>query len=358
MGKHIVLTNQNEKEIVKETIQCLRDGGLVVFPTDTVYGFLVDATNEQAVKKLIAFKNRPYGKPISVFAADFTMLESLVTVHANQKRLLKNLLPGPFTVVLDSQHTVNSLLESEKGTLGVRLPDYPLIQRIVKHYGKAVTATSANISGRKPHYQIPVFLKELPKKKKDLIDLIVDGGVLPRNKPSTILDLTRPTIRMLRKGDIVCKTSERFFSDSPSQTEKIAHYVLQKNKTTVQKNPLVFILLGDVGAGKTVFAKGIGKSLGIKNIISPTYVIYYEYEIQTSEIQKLYHFDLYNIQEDEELKHLGIGDGLQKGNLFVFEWGEKTGSLLPVLKERATIYFVTISYVNEKEREIEIKQYV
>ena len=99
------------KKIIKQTVKVLKNGGLVIFPTDTVYGLLCDATNEKAVKKLIAFKNRPPGKAISVFC-DFNLLDGLVTITEGQKMIAKEILPGAFTLILSSKHKVNKLLES------------------------------------------------------------------------------------------------------------------------------------------------------------------------------------------------------------------------------------------------------
>src|SRR5437762_767193 len=96
----IYLDNKLNK-VIEETIRTLEKGGVVIFPSDTVYGLLVNAINEKAVQKLIAFKNRPTGKAISVFC-DFKALSNLVKIDRNQKKILKNLLPGPFTVILDS----------------------------------------------------------------------------------------------------------------------------------------------------------------------------------------------------------------------------------------------------------------
>ena len=112
---------------VEKILQTLDSGGLVVAPSDTVYGLLVDATNETAVKKLLAFKNRPIGKPISIFVADYGMLSQQGDVQESQMQLLKRFLPGPFTVVFPSKHKVSRYLESEKGTLGIRIPSYPFI---------------------------------------------------------------------------------------------------------------------------------------------------------------------------------------------------------------------------------------
>jgi L-threonylcarbamoyladenylate synthase len=236
----------------------LKQGGLVIFPSDTVYGLLVDATNEEAVKKLIAFKNRPPGKAISVFVTE-RFLNEHVTVNDSQQKLLEKLLPGPFTVILDSQHNVSKLLESEKGTLGIRIPDYELVQELVKAFGKPITATSANLGGRPPHYAVETLLKELPESKKQLIDLFVDAGKLPRNKPSTIVDLTTPQLKILRQGDVLLKDQQTFITDTPIQTRKTAQYILKKALESHKDKPIVFILEGDLGSGKTVFVKGLAE---------------------------------------------------------------------------------------------------
>ena len=257
-----------EKAKLAKILAVLKNGGIIISPSDTVYGLLVDATNEQAVKKLIRFKNRPWGKPISIFAADFDMLGDQVVVSKKQTNTLHELLPGPFTVILPSKHKVSSLLESEKGTLGVRIPLNQFIVDVVKKFGRPVTATSANLSGRSPHYSVTTLLKELPESKKKLVDTVIDAGKLPRNKPSTIIDLTNHQIKLIRQGDIIFKNRKTFISNSPEQTKKIAQFIFQKiieNKKPVK--PLVFIIKGELGVGKTIFVKGIGEPLGIKNIV-------------------------------------------------------------------------------------------
>jgi len=333
--------------VQKQIITVLKKGGLVIFPSDTVYGLLADATNEQAVKKLIQFKNRPWGKPISVFVDSFLMLEKLVDVNNSQLSLLKNLLPGPFTVILKSKGQVVSLLESEKKTLGIRLPSYPFITDLVKSFGKPITATSANLAGRPPHYSVTSLFNSLPKQKRDLIDLTVDVGDLPHNKTSTIVDLTEPEIKMLRKGDLVFDQKNSFISQSPEQTKKIAQYIFQKNFSS--EKPLVFILQGELGTGKTVFAKGLGEQLGLEKIISPTFVIYYEYPIKSG---KFFHFDLYQIADKEELENFKIEKMLVPGNILCFEWGEKSSTIIDLLKKKAKVVYVEMEYINEKERRI------
>lgn len=341
------LKNNNTEEILVKTLSILRSGGLVIFPSDTVYGALVDATDERAVKKLIEFKNRPPGKAISVFVSDFEMLNNQVFFEIDEGITLRKILPGPFTVVLKSKHKVNNLLESEKGTLGVRIPKYPLIVDLARRFGKPISATSANLGGKPPHYSAETLLNELPEKKKRLIDLVIDAGKLPKNKPSTIVDMSTSDIKILRRGDVEFLITRKFISRLPKETEDIAKEIIEKIK---EKNkPLIFIIEGELGAGKTVFVKGIGDVFGIRNIISPTFVVYYEYDMKDN---KFVHLDLYNIQEREEFSHLGIEKLLKPGNILAFEWGEKAGEIYELLKNKGKIIYVKIRYLNEREREI------
>ncbi|MGB9883569.1 MAG: L-threonylcarbamoyladenylate synthase [Microgenomates group bacterium] len=358
----IRLENNNLSKVINQVINVLNNAGLVIYPSDTVYGALVDAKNLQAVKKLISFKNRPLGKAISVFVSGWQMIEDLVEITDKQKQILKAILPGCFTVVLKSKKKVVSLLESEKGTLGLRYIEYLPVLELMKKYKSPVTATSANLGGKPPHYSIESLLKQLPKSKQQLIDLIVDAGKLPRNKPSTVIDLTGEDLKILRHGDLVFQKVNKFYSSSPSQTKKIAQHILKKLIDEDSKKPIIFILQGDLGVGKTIFVKGLGEFFGIKEIVSPTFVVMYEYDIkkskikyQKSKIKKMVHIDLYNVEQSEEFEYLKIDNFLSQENLIAIEWGEKSGEIFEKLKEKSKIVFVEINYLNEKERVIEIK---
>lgn len=340
---------------LKRCVSILKHGGLIVAPSDTVYGLVCDATNELAVRKLIQVKNRPWGKPISVFTDGFEMMEKYVRL-APHTDLLKKLLPGPFTVILPSKQFVCPLLESEKKTLGVRYIAYPWIQELVKAYGKPLTATSANISGRPPHYDPKGFMNELSAEKKLLIDYVVDGGKLAHNRPSTIVDLTGSTLQLLRKGDIKPLNEHSFTSTSSEETKKVAAYLIQKYADQGKKKPLVFILEGEMGVGKTIFAKGLGMYLGADDIISPTYVIYYEYPIQRDELKMFLHADLYNIEESDEFAHLGIEEYLKAGTVLCIEWGNRVGPLFDTIKKSAKVLMIKMSYINETERSISVQE--
>ena len=127
------IISSTDKSAVQQTVSILRAGGLVVAPTDTVYGLLVDATNERAVEKLIQFKSRPPGKAISIFVENLHMMDKYVTISPAQRSLLEILLPGPYTIILESKHKTSKLLESEIGTLGVRVPNYDFITDLVQY---------------------------------------------------------------------------------------------------------------------------------------------------------------------------------------------------------------------------------
>lgn len=352
--KVISSTSTSQDRILKGTIKVLRSKGLVIFPSDTVYGLLVDATNEQAVQKLLEFKNRPAGKPISVFIT-WKMLPQVVKVDDPILKRLHELLPGPYTIVFPSRHKTSVRLESEEKTLGVRIPDHNLIKRLMAQFDRPITATSANPSGRSPHYSISSLLNVLSKKKQGLIDLIVDVGTLPRNKPSTVVDMTKETVKILRKGDVLLPEKKIYISQSEIQTKKIAKGLTKKLLTNDQDEPIALILKGDLGSGKTIFVKGIGEYFGVKNIISPTYVVMYEYPVAHGYLKKLIHFDLYTITSAQEYKYLGINNLLKKENLLCFEWGEKAGDILPLLRKVSRIITIQMEHINKSKRKITIK---
>lgn len=343
-----------ERLLIEKGCQVLARDGLVVVPSDTVYGLVADATSKLAVQKLIDFKKRPPGKAISVFVENLEEADRIVVINKNQRPILQNLLPGPFTVVLPSKHILVKELESERGTLGIRIPRFDFVNELVEAFGKPITATSANISGQSYHYSIPSFLDTLSNKKKELLDLIVDFGKLTKNKPSTVIDLAEGKLKILRQGDLTLKTIRKFISKTPEQTKKIARFLLNKYINCVEKRPLVFLIEGELGVGKTIFVKGLGEELGIKNIISPSFVIYYEYGVRNKKVDKLYHLDLYIIEESEEFGYLGVDKMLKPKTVVGVEWGEKIGVVYDLLRSKGKVIYIRMRYMTEKEREIVI----
>ena len=151
-------------QTVDVIVDCLKKGQLTFMATETVYIAAVDATNEEAVKKLVAFKNRPFGKPFSVGVTDIKMAEKYVVLNETARNLYKRFLPGPVTVVSTGKHSVANGVEAENGTLGIRIPDYPFFQEVAKKFGKPITATSANASYQRRPYKLSDILDNISHK--------------------------------------------------------------------------------------------------------------------------------------------------------------------------------------------------
>jgi len=344
--------NDNYQKVLKETAKVILAGGLVVFPSDTVYILAVDPSNERGVKKLLNFKNRWTGKAISVAVLNKKMAEEYVKISENGENIYTNLLPGPFTIVSEGKNNLVKGIAAEDKSLGIRIPDNKYILDLVKVVNGAITATSANLSGRRPNYSVESFLKPLSEKKKRMIDLIVDGGKLAKNKPSTVIDARESEIKILRRGDLITKKSNSLISKSEKETEKIAEFLLNKVEKEDNKKAVVFALTGDLGCGKTVFSRKIGKLLGVKErITSPTFVIYNEYELD--EGKKFLHFDLYKIDRERDLEEIEFFKNFDKKNIICIEWPENMGEKsLKKIKSKVRWVGVHFEYIDDKSREI------
>lgn len=321
---------------IETAIAILRAGGLVIFPTETVYGAGVDATNPAAVEKLLAFKSRREGKPLSIAVTDQAMAEKFVILNDSAKKLFKRFLPGPVTVVSNIQP--NSSLArgvaSEFGTVGVRIPDYPLVLEMVKTLGKPITATSANGSGAKRPYSIADAMAGLSTKQKNLIDFVIDVGKLPTNEPSTVIDTTLSTPITMRAGTIAADTSknantthngDQFITANESETKGLAGRLLLKHWNTIRERGLVIGLNGPLGAGKTIFTKGIAEFLGIsETITSPTYSYIQEYSFERHNVKgMLFHLDVWKIDSPEMAARLSIDELMQPNSVVAIEWIEQ-----------------------------------
>ncbi|KKS30504.1 MAG: Sua5/YciO/YrdC/YwlC family protein, partial [Candidatus Amesbacteria bacterium GW2011_GWA2_42_12] len=174
----------------------------MIYPTETTYGIGVDATNQRAVNALLTYKKRREGKPLSIAVFDMNMAEKFVDLNQAARNIYASFLPGPVTVVSKGKHVVVTGVESENGSLGIRIPAYDLVLQIVKAFGKPITATSANASYKKRPYCLEDIMQFLSPRQKSLIDLVIDAGELPHNEPSTVIDTTLDDVEVLRQGKL------------------------------------------------------------------------------------------------------------------------------------------------------------
>ena len=193
----MLLTPDNFEEILKEAARSLRKGNVLACPTDTVYGFVADATNAKAVRKIFRIKGREKGKPIPIFVKDIAMAKSLAKIGKSQESFLKKVWPGKVTVVLESKNKLSKELGTAK-TIGLRQPKYKFLNLLLEVYGKPLTGTSANLSGTPSLSDSKEIITQFQNRKYKP-DLVLDAGVLRKSKPSKVVDITGTKHIILRK---------------------------------------------------------------------------------------------------------------------------------------------------------------
>jgi len=385
----------DEIENLDEIISVLKAGGLVIYPTETCYGVGVDATNPQAVSNLLKYKQRPEGKAISIAVNSKKMAKKYVQVNSQAESLYETFLPGPVTIISKSVGKVDNRLESEKGTLGVRIPNHKFLLQIISEFGKPITSTSANLSGKKTPYSVQDILDNLSAKQKDLIDLIIDAGDLPRNPPSTVIDTTTLELTTYRQGRIdpaKVSSSDSLETSSVEETILAGEKFFFDHKKVLKNAPMIILLNGELGAGKTHFTKGIAKALGVKNVIkSPTYNYVNEYSLTVPAAQsnaedeinnelvdlnnahfrveskdldhvktkyfqknKLYHFDAWRVQTKQDLELLKFYTWFEPGNVIVIEWPSVVMNLDQDFFETVPCFYLEFVQLAEDSREIKI----
>ncbi len=188
------------RDAAEQAVKSLEKGQVVVSPTDTVYGLLADASNKNAVERVFKIKERDKGKPIPIFVKDIKMAKKLALIDKKQEHFLKEVWPGKITVVL-KRKTNNGLpdvLFGRRKTIALRIPDYKLVNDMLKKINKPLTGTSANISGRGSLVKIKEILEEFEHKNAKP-DLVLDAGNLLEKHPSSIIDLSKNKPKTLRR---------------------------------------------------------------------------------------------------------------------------------------------------------------
>lgn len=197
MDTKVIKIKETDEENLQQAGQVLKQGGLVAFPTETVYGLGGDALNPASSCKIYAAKGRPSDNPLIVHIADMEALDSIVAEVTEEARLIAEAFwPGPLTMILPKSDKVP--LETTGGlqTVAVRMPSHPVAQKLIRYGGGYVAAPSANTSG-KPS---PTVAKYVIEDMQGKIDVIIDGGEVGIGLESTIIDLTVKPPQILRPG--------------------------------------------------------------------------------------------------------------------------------------------------------------
>ncbi len=194
----IRIENVGIEESAKRASLILKAGGIVLYPTDTVYGLAVDAENGEALQRLKELKGRDAKKPISILVGDISMMEMYADVPDTARTLAEKHLPGALTLVLRAKETVSKEI-AEDGTVGVRIPKDEFCLALSEAFGKAYTTTSANVAGEPTLSTVEEILAQFGE-KKSAIALVVDDGLRNSGVSSTVVSCTGEVPEVLREG--------------------------------------------------------------------------------------------------------------------------------------------------------------
>ncbi len=186
---------------LERTIAVLRRGGSAVVPTDTLYGLGCNALDAVAVGRIFDIKHRSYVKALPMLVRDISWARELAYITPEQEKLMAQFWPGKVTFVLPRRPIVPAVMCGGGQTVGIRAPDFPLLQNLLRDFGYPLAGTSANRSGSEPTndaVQIAVdFAQSAPQP-----DIVLDAGRLPDSLPSTVVDLSGRIVRILRQGAV------------------------------------------------------------------------------------------------------------------------------------------------------------
>src|SRR3989344_2732389 len=191
--------NKDYSEAIKEACRVLKLVGTVVYPTDTVYGLGANACDNLAVEQVFKIKNRPYHKPLPIIVKNLEWVEAVVYLDVRLKKTIGSIWPGTTTAILPKREYLSSLVTSGGVTVGVRIPDFTFTDRLLGKFGYPLTATSGNISGEETTNDVNKIIERFENAKYKPT-LIIDAGILPKSKPSTVLDLASSEPKILRVG--------------------------------------------------------------------------------------------------------------------------------------------------------------
>ncbi|MDZ7725851.1 MAG: L-threonylcarbamoyladenylate synthase [candidate division KSB1 bacterium] len=201
MGCPIIKINQKTPEHgkIERAAQVLINGGVIGYPTETVYGLGCNAYNSHAVERIYKLKQRDRRKALILIAGDIMQISDMVeTIPESAERLINNFWPGPLTLIFESSSRIREFAFGRSKTVAIRIPDSLICQELIKETGFPLVSTSANRSGE----PAATTAQQVKKVFQSEIDLIIDGGKTFETTPSTLVDITKTPARIVREGAI------------------------------------------------------------------------------------------------------------------------------------------------------------
>lgn len=211
---NIIALNENRDVAANKAADIIKNGGVVILPFDTVYGFACDPNKEEALKRIIGLKKRPVSKTIGLAVSNIEELIKIADLTDKQKIFITNITPGKYTFILkelnlsssgrqrhdpEIQKNISELC-TQNGTIGVRIPDSDYILEVIQKSGGIIAQTSANVSRMPNCYSINDLKKQYSSSELDKVDSIVDGGNIESAGASQIFDLTGSEAKIIERN--------------------------------------------------------------------------------------------------------------------------------------------------------------
>lgn len=180
---------------IQQVAACLKDGGVIIYPTDTHYGIGCDIHNKKAIERIYQIRQKDKKTPFSFICPDLTDISRYAKVDNNAYRILRRLLPGPYTFILEGTREVPKMMLTKRKSVGIRVPDHVIAQAILAALGNPIISTTAKKPGE-PVIRDAAMLYDLFGSQ---VDMVIDGGMVP-GEDSSVIDLTGPVPEVLREG--------------------------------------------------------------------------------------------------------------------------------------------------------------
>jgi len=183
---------------IKKAAEILQQGGIIIYPTDTVYGLGCDLLNKKGIDRIYEIKKRDRKQPLSFICADLKHISQYAQVSDFSYKVMKKLLPGPYTFILKASRLVPKMIIPKRQTTGIRVPDNLICQALVSELGRPIISTSV----KDDRGEIMTNPEEMEKKFRHVVDIVLDGGESSAT-PSTVLNLVDDVVEIIRigKGD-------------------------------------------------------------------------------------------------------------------------------------------------------------
>ncbi len=199
MKKYMDFRNDIDLEKLKEPAQLIKKGGIVIFPTETVYGIGTNGFNEESIRRIYEIKKRDFNKPISLLVSNIEMVKMVAeNITDLERALMEQFWPGPFTIILKKKKIVPDILTARGDTVGVRMPSGTIAKQLIEYAGVPIATPSANISGNPSGINIDDIKNDFEGK----VDCIIDGGISELGVASTIVKVIDGVPHVLREGTI------------------------------------------------------------------------------------------------------------------------------------------------------------